>query len=121
MIRESRDLFALVLAPMLAVPIGSTAGELRQNGPWISMERRNDATNRQEQMAGTPAAEDRDVWLVLVCDEPRITASLMHSTAFPPDVLLGHHLVLRSEGFPVVAVPVQIIQKNQLSINPATT
>ena len=95
------------------------AGELRHNGPWLSTERFNNVTHRQEQMAATPAAETPDVWLLLVCDDPRITASLMHSNEFPSGVT--PKLVLRSDRFPAIAIPVQIVRKNQLSIDAATT
>jgi hypothetical protein len=101
-------------------PIESTASELRQSGPWILTERISETTHKQEQLAATPAAEDGNLWLVLVCNDTEITASLMHSREFPSNVLLAPKLVLRSEGFPVVAVSVQVVQRNQLSLDPAT-
>jgi hypothetical protein len=116
--RTARRL-ALVLAPLLIACGETAAGELRRNGPWLSTERLNNITHRQEHMAATPAAENRDVWLLLVCDDSRITASLMHSNEFPPGV--SSNLVLRSDGFPAVAVPVRLVRKNQLSIDAATT
>src|SRR5215831_4577074 len=88
---------AAVSTAHLAIAAPPTA--LRQDGPWIFGERSDESTHRREQMAATPSAEDTDVWLLIVCNDVGITASLMHSTGFPSGIPAAPRLVLRSDGF----------------------
>jgi hypothetical protein len=70
-------------------------------------------------MAVTPAAEDSEIWLLLACTQSRFTASLMNNSQFSYDAGAKLILVLRTDGFPIVSVAADSIQKNQLSIDPA--
>jgi len=72
-------------------------------------------------MAATPSAEDTDVWLLIVCNDVGITASLMHSTGFPSGIPAAPRLVLRSDGFPIVTVVARSVQQKQISIEAPTT
>ena len=113
---------ALASAAVIASACAAVAAppEPRRDGPWAFTERAEEDSSR-EQMAATPAAEDNDVWLVLVCARAEVTASLMHNTQFPPSAAAQRTLTLRSANFPVVTVGARLIQRNQLSIDSETT
>jgi hypothetical protein len=114
----------LVIAGMVAGASPAFAielGELKRDGPWVFTERIEGSELPHKHMAATPAAEDGDVWLLLACDTVRVTASLMFSTVPHYIVRSPVHLVLRSDGFPIVSIAAQIVHKTQLSIDPEST
>ena len=108
----------------LATPCAALtpSADLELKGPWAYTQRLDEATNTIQYMAATPAAEDADVWLLLVCSGTRrVTASLMHISQFPYALKFPARITLRSGEFPVVTVAAGVVQPNQLSIDPAVT
>jgi hypothetical protein len=97
------------------------AAEVERDGPWAFSERINEHTHELEQLAVTPAAEDSDIWLLLACIQSRFTASVMSNVQFPYPVGARLALILRTDNFPVVSVGADSIEKNQLSMDPATS
>jgi hypothetical protein len=112
---------AAALLAGLHAALAAPVGEVERDGPWAFTERFNESKQRLEQMAVTPAVEDSNIWLLLACTQSRFTASLMNNAQFPYDVGARLALGLRTNGFPVVSVTADSIQKNQLSIDPATS
>jgi len=115
--------FALVCAAALplSVSLAAPTFEMRWEGPWIFTERPAEGVPHLEQMAATAAAEDGDVWLLLVCRAPEVTASLMNGTGFPFTASSLQKLLLRTDNFPIVAVEARAVQPAQLSIDAAMT
>ena len=67
-------------------------------------------------MATTPAAEDPNVWFLLVCDRARLAAAVMHATGFSYAVAPESAVVLRFAGHPDMAAEALPVSENQLSI-----
>jgi hypothetical protein len=120
---SARWLCAVLVAAAVVAGLQSAfaapVGEVERDGPWAFTERFNESKHRLEQMAVTPAAEDSKIWLLLACTQSRFTASLMNNSLFPYDAGAKLTLVLRTDGFPIVSVTADSVQKNQLSIDPA--
>jgi hypothetical protein len=119
-----RQRFFLVVATIIAslrFVFIAQAAEVEREGSWAFTERINESTHELEQLAVTPAAEDSDIWLLLACTQSRFTVSLMHDVQFPYTVGARLSLVIRTGDSSVVSVGVDSIQKNQLSVDPATS
>lgn len=114
-------LIAATVVSSLQFVFVAQAAEVERDGPWAFTERINESTHEFEQLAVTPAAEDSDIWLLLACTQSRFTVSLMHNAQFPYAVGARLSLLLRTDDSPVVSVGADSIQKNQLSMDPATS
>ena len=115
-----RSASLLAVASMAFFAEAGAHAELKRDGRWIFTERIEEGGSRKH-MAATPAAEDGDVWLLVVCDAARVTASVMFST--PPAYVVRSpaRLMLHSDNFPIVSVGAEIVQRTQVSLDPATT
>jgi len=115
---RSASLLAALGAALLAA--AGVHAELKRDGPWVFTQR-VEPSGDTKHMAATPAAEDGDVWLLLVCGTARLTASIMFST--PPSYVVRSpaRLMLHSGDFPIVSVGAEIVQRTQVSIDPETT
>ena len=117
---------ALAAAVLAGLPGAAAAGPAAdaqampgQSGPW-AFDRQTGPGEATIDMATTPAAEDANVWLVLVCDGSHLAAALMHATGFVYAVAPESGIVVRFAGHPVVAADVLPVGENQLSIADAT-
>jgi hypothetical protein len=118
---------AVVGAAMLAgLPGAAAAGPAAdaqampdRSGPW-AFGRQAGPGEATIHMATTPAAEDANVWLLLVCDGARLAAALMHATGFSYAVAPESGIVVRFAGHPGLATEVLPVGENQLSIAEAT-
>src|SRR5215472_8542567 len=100
---------ALACAVVAAVPAwrlaGSAAGAQampERSGSWAYTREPAPGSDRTPPMASTPAAEDANVWLLLVCDRARLNAAVMHAAGFPYGVAPESPIVLRFAGHPDV-------------------
>jgi hypothetical protein len=103
--------------------VGSAAGAQvmpERSGPWAFSRAPAPGTQGTMQMATTPAAEDTNVWFLLVCDRARMSAAVMHVTGFPYGVAPEPAIVLRFAGHPDVMAEAQSANENQLAIADAT-
>jgi hypothetical protein len=103
-----------VQASLATEVAGQSAPE--RSGPWAFTRSSASGVYGAADMATTPAAEDSDVWFLVVCDRARLTVSLMHGTGFPYDLAARSRLILRFAGHPQVEASALPISDKQLSI-----
>jgi hypothetical protein len=107
--------------PRAGRPDATAPAAAEQAGPWAFTERSATGSGDPMQMATTPAREDANVWLLLVCAGTRLTASIMHTRSFHYLATPGPELLLRFDRHPEVTADVQSVNDNQLSMDEATT
>ena len=122
----SRILAGAVVLTGVATPMaaGPAAGEQimpERSGPWAFSRPSRPGRDDAPAMATTPAAEDANVWLLLVCDRAHLAAAVMHATRFPYAVIAESAMVLRFSGHPDLAAETLPVGANQLSIVDATS
>lgn len=109
---------ALTGAVVSAVPAWPPAAGAQatpeRSGPWAYSHQ--PAPDRPMQMATTPAAEDANVWLLLVCDGARLNAAVMHAAGFPYAITPESAIVLRFAGHPDVTAEALPVGESQVSI-----
>ena len=113
---------AVVLAGVPAPVAAQSAPAARtmpdRSGPW-AFSSSGPGRNGTMQMATTPAAEDANVWFLLVCDRSQLAAAVMHATGFPFAAAPESSIVLRFAGHPDFIVQALPVNENQLSISGA--
>jgi hypothetical protein len=113
---------AAVLTAAAPPPAAAQAGDAPtmpgRSGPW-AFSRSGPGSDGAVQMATTSAAEDPNVWFLLVCDRARLAAAVMHATGFSYAVAPESAIVVRFAGHPELAAEALPIGENQLSIGEA--
>jgi hypothetical protein len=98
---------------------GAGIGELSQQGPWAYTERFDEQANTIQYMAATPAREDPDTWLLLVCVQGQtVHAAVMHIGEFPFPVDDLSRMLLSANTSPVFTVDLTVVRRNHLGIAP---
>jgi hypothetical protein len=97
----------------------AAAPNVSVEGPWAYAQRFNKAANAPEYMAATPAKEDANTWLLLVCGaEGRVTAAFVNLARFPFSTLEVSSVLLRVNALPAIPVALTTVRPNQLTIAP---
>jgi hypothetical protein len=114
---------AVVLAGVSA-PVAAGSAPAAQtmpdrSGPWAFNHPAETGGDGPTQMATTPAAEDANVWFLLVCDRSRLAAAVMDAAGFPYAVAPESAMVLRFGGHPHFTAEALSVSENQLSIGDA--
>jgi hypothetical protein len=102
-------------AVFAAAPAGGAQAVPGRSGPWAFGAL--PGSEGAVQMATTPAAEDPDVWFLLVCDGTRLGAAVMHATGFSYAIAPGSAIGARFAGHPALAAVALPIGENQVSVD----